>query len=127
MIDINRFSQIVNLQAEKLPEAIFRRLNLGIGVVEHAKQEQHSKSDRPLYILGEYRVHHAMGRGILLYFGSFAHTYPNMQDEAALAELISQVLKHELTHHLESLAGAKDLEIADARFLMDYISGGSDQ
>lgn len=127
MIDIDRFSQIVNAQAEKLPEAIFRQLNLGIGVVERAKLEKHSATDRPLYVLGEYRWHHAMGRGILIYYGSFARAFPLAQDEAALSKEIERVLKHELTHHLESMAGARDLEITDAKFLMDFISGGTDQ
>ena len=125
MIDIDRFSQLVNAQAEKLPEMVFFRLNLGIGVMEHAKLEQHSQADRPLYVLGEYKVHHAMGRGILIYYGSFRRVYPHLQDEAELAAEILRVLKHELTHHLESLAGARDLEITDARFLIDYLSGGS--
>lgn len=127
MIDIDRFSQIVNAQAEKLPEAIFRQLNLGIGVVERAKSEKHSAPERPLYVLGEYRWHHAMGRGIIIYYGSFARVFPYVQDEAALTSEIERVLKHELTHHLESLAGARDLEIADAKFLMNYISGGDKQ
>ena len=124
MIDIDCFSQIVNTQAEKLPEMVFTQLNLGIGVTEYAKLEQHSQADRPLYILGEYHVHHAMGRGILIYYGSFRHVYPQL-DEAEMATEILRVLKHELTHHLESLAGARDLEITDARFLIDYLSGGS--
>lgn len=124
MIDIDRFSQMVNAQAEKLPERVFYRLNLGIGVMERAKLERHSQANRPLYVLGEYRVHHAMGRGILIYYGSFMRAYPYLQDEAELAFEIQRVLKHELTHHLENLAGAKDLEAADARSLIDYMSGG---
>lgn len=127
MIDIDRFSQMVNAQAEKLPMMVFFRLNLGIGVMEHAKLEQHSQANRSLYVLGEYRTHPVMGRGILIYYGSFMHAYPHLQDEAELAFEIQRVLKHELTHHLESLAGAKDLETADARSLIDYLSEGSAQ
>jgi hypothetical protein len=127
LIDVDRFSRIVNAQAENLPEAIFRQLNLGIGVVERAKLDGHSAPDRPLYVLGEYRWHHAMGRGIIIYYGSFVRAFSHVQDEAALSKEIERVLKHELTHHLESLAGARDLEIADAKFLMDYISGGDEQ
>lgn len=123
MIDIDRFTQIVDERALLLPEAIFERLNLGIGVVERAKRQPQSRPGQPLYILGEYQVHHAMGRGILIYYGSFRQVFPWL-DEAALTIEIDRVLKHELTHHLESLAGARDLEIADARFLMDYLSGG---
>jgi len=32
-------------------------------------------------------------------------------------------LKHELTHHLESLAGERDLEKEDDRFMEDYLFG----
>ena len=122
MIDIDRFSQIVNAQAEKLPEMVFFRLNLGIGVMEHAKLDRHSQAARPLYVLGEYRVHQTMGRGILIYYGSFRRAYPHLHDETELAAEVQRVLNHELTHHLESLAGAKDLEIADARSLIDYMA-----
>jgi hypothetical protein len=37
---------------------------------------------------------------------------------------MKKVLEHELTHHLESLAGEKDLEIADAVQLMKYMETG---
>lgn len=125
MIDVDQFSRIVDERAQLLPEAVFRRLNLGIGVVERLKRQPRSRPEQPLYILGEYQVHHALGRGILIYYGSFARAFPT-HDEAALTAEIDRVLRHELTHHLESLAGARDLEIADARFLMDYLSGGTE-
>lgn len=120
MIDLDRFSQIVNAWAELLPEVIFKGLNLGIGVVERAKRQERSRPERPLFVLGEYRTHGALGRGILLYYGSFMKVFPGL-DEAHLTGEIDRVLKHELRHHLEGLAGARDLEIADAAFLQRYL------
>lgn len=123
MIDIDRFTAILDEQAALLPEAVFRSLNLGIGVADRHKRNRQSPPDRPLYILGEYHVHPVMGRGIVLYYGSFVHVYPNMNDEAAARQEIDRVLKHELTHHLEHQAGSRALEIADAQRLRRYNSG----
>ncbi len=60
-----------------------------------------------------------MGRGIVLFYGSFLKVYPGLREDERAKGLIMDVLKHELTHHLESLAGARDLEIADAARLLD--------
>lgn len=118
-MNIERFSQILDARATQLPEAIYRELNLGIGVVERAKRDRRAAPCRPLYILGEYRVHPVMGRGILLYYGSFMQVFPELSEER-MTEEIDRVLKHELTHHLESLAGSRQLEIADAQRLLRW-------
>lgn len=124
MIDIDRFSAILDEQVSLLPPEIFRSLNLGIGVVEGSKRNRHAAPGRPLYILGEYHVHPVMGRGIVLYYGSFARVYPDMNDETMARLEIDRVLKHELTHHLENQAGSRELEIADAQFLMRWNNEG---
>ncbi len=112
-VDIDAFTRMLEEQSALLPEAIFEGLNLGIGVVERAKRN----AEHPgIYILGEYRTHGVMGRGIVLYYGSFARVY-DMRDSAGLRREIDRVLKHELTHHLESRAGENDLELEDARHL----------
>lgn len=118
-MDIDRFSEILDALTQRLPEAVYQELNLGIGVVERAKRDSRAKPGKPLYILGEYRTHPVMGRGILLYYGSFMRIFPGL-DEDGMAQEIDQVLKHELTHHLESLAGSRQLEIADAQRLIRW-------
>lgn len=119
MLSIDRFTHLLEQAVSRLPKGIFEGLNLGIGVVEGYKRQHRTASGTPAYILGEYRVSHAMGRGIVLYYGSFMRVYPGLEDEAQAFRLIEEVLKHELTHHLEHQAGARDLEIADARRLKE--------
>lgn len=114
MISIERFTHLLDQASAALPRAIYRDLNLGIGVVDKARRTHRTRDGRPVYTLGEYHVHGIMGRGIVLYYGSFARVYPGLEDEQEALRIISGVLKHELTHHLESLAGDHTLEIADA-------------
>ena len=102
-------------QAALLPKEVLKNLNLGIGVSEKAKRDRRARPGLALYILGEYHVHHVMGRGVVLYYGSFQQARPGlMDDEELLRPEIDRVLRHELTHHLESQAGNRDLEYDDA-------------
>lgn len=102
MIDLDRFTLVLGEQAALIPPQVFEGLNLGIGVAPHAKRNP----DMPhVFILGEYRAHGVMGRGIVLYYGSFRQVYGHL-DEPALRQEIDRVLKHELTHHLESRPGS---------------------
>ena len=120
MISIDRFTQLLNEAAGLLPREIFTGLNLGIGVIEGSKRKKAAASGAPIFILGEYKASHSLGRGILLYYGSFLMVYPDLKDDDDGQRIISDVLKHELTHHLESQAGSRDLEIADAKRLMKF-------
>ena len=115
MVDIDRFAAILEEQAALLPKEVLKNLNLGIGVSEKAKRDRRARPGLALYILGEHHVHHVMGRGVVLYYGSFQKAYPGlMDDEELLRPEIDRVLRHELTHHLESQAGNRDLEYDDA-------------
>lgn len=119
MLTLDRFTHLLEQACAALPEKIFEGLNLGVGVVEGYKTRNDTASGQMAYILGEYRSGPQLGRGIVLYYGSFIKVYPHISDDAEGYKLIDDVLKHELTHHLESQAGAKDLEMADARRLME--------
>ena len=115
MVDIDRFAAILEEQAALLPKEVLKNLNLGIGVSEKAKRDRRARPGLALYILGEYHVHYVMGRGVVLYYGSFQQARPGlMDDEELLRPEIDRVLRHELTHHLESQAGNRDLEYDDA-------------
>ena len=115
MVDIDRFAAILEEQAALLPKEVLKNLNLGIGVSEKAKRDRRARPGLALDILGEYHVHHVMGRGVVLYYGSFQQARPGlMDDEELLRPEIDRVLRHELTHHLESQAGNRDLEYDDA-------------
>ncbi len=119
MIDIDCFTRILDEIVTALPRELFRELNLGVCVAEKEKAKRSGRGGRTLFVLGEYRVHRVLGRGILLYYGSFAKVFPFLDNEAEARAEIGSVLRHELTHHLESLAGSRDLEIADAKRLME--------
>ena len=78
-----------------------------------------SDPKNPLLVLGEYRNSPQMGRSIVLYGGSILRSYGNLPDEKLKAE-VRHILRHEFTHHLESLSGTNDLEIDDAVKLNRY-------
>lgn len=117
MISIDRFEHLMEASIERLPARIFEGLNLGIGLVERAKLSHATASGQKACILGEYHVRPNLGRGIVLYYGSFKRLYPDLHDESEALSLIDSVIKHELTHHLEHQAGEHDLELEDARRL----------
>ena len=71
--------------------------------------------------MGEYHSGGGMGRYITIYYGSFERVYGNLSREA-LKKKLAHTLKHEFTHHLESLAGERDLEKEDERYINHYLS-----
>ena len=119
MISIDEMSILLDEIAEELPEGIFRELNGGVSLLDETKRSVNDP-DGGLYTLGEYH-RNQMGRYINLYYGSIkaVHGYKTREE---LRACLKKLLTHELTHHLESLAGARDLEIKDKRYLEDYFS-----
>lgn len=104
--------------AETIPEIFFKDLNGGI----HASAEEklHPKAlDNDLWILGEYCRNKYLGRYIRIYYGSFMRVYGNRSKDFIRERLRKNVL-HEFRHHLESLAGERELEIEDGIRLAAY-------
>lgn len=103
--------------ADSLPPEFFMELNGGIVL----SPETRYKEDVPgqLLLLGCYRRDYT-GRSIELYYGSFTRVYADATRQTVYQEL-RNVLLHEFTHHLESLAGEKALEIKDAEDLARYL------
>jgi len=120
MYSIDRVHEMLEQIAEEFPEEFFERLNGGISLLPEMKLSPHAQGN-DLYILGEYR-HDVMGRYIYIYYGSFRRVHGRL-DEAAFYEALKQTVAHEFTHHLESLAGERGLEIQDAEDLMEYLYG----
>jgi predicted Zn-dependent protease with MMP-like domain len=60
-----------------------------------------------------------LGRYIAIYYGSFEKVYGNCSPEEQ-KEQLRRVLIHEITHHIESLAGERGLEIKDKAELEKY-------
>ena len=120
MFSIDDINEMLDEVASELPEEVFRELNGGVSLLAETKLSD-AAPDGGLYTLGEYH-HNQMGRYIVIYYGSICIVHRNCtRDE--MRTILKKLLSHELTHHLESLAGARDLEIEDKRDLEDYLYG----
>lgn len=119
MIDIDTFEKILDDVAGELPKEFYRELNSGILLLPQAKISPYAVAD-DLYIMGEYIVSSSMGRMIRIYYGSFEKNCSHLSEDA-LKERIREVLYHEFTHHMESLAGERGLEIKDEIQLRNYL------
>ncbi|MDR1663502.1 MAG: metallopeptidase family protein [Clostridiales bacterium] len=120
------FDEMEALLAEaagELPEDFFKELNGGVFLHPDVKFHPESGASSPLYILGEYhndrQGYGGLGRYIVVYYGSFMRMYSRYTAEHQRNELL-KILKHEFTHHLESLAGERGLEIKDAMDIERY-------
>ncbi len=105
--------------AEELPLELYKDLNGGILLLNQIKLHEKSIDD-DLYVLGEYRYEGFMGRYIVIYYGSLKKIYGHLSRDK-FKEKLRKVVKHEFIHHLESMAGEKDLEIEDNLKLKKYL------
>ena len=101
---------ILDKLAEELPPAFFQGLNMGVVLFEEIKYHGEAVRD-DLVTLGEYRVS-KLGRQIRIYYGSFKRIYAQASKET-LEEALRETLRHEFTHHIQYLAGNRDLEKKD--------------
>ncbi len=120
MVSLDEMEEMLDEIAAGIPQEIYKELNGGIILLPEAKLNSISNKN-DLYILGEYHKGGNMGRYITIYYGSFVHVYGHLGREP-LKEQLKRTLKHEFTHHIESLAGERGLEIKDAQFLADYLN-----
>ena len=118
-ITFEEFGTMLDCVAEKLPREIFVNLNGGINLIPEALP--HPDGINKLYILGQYHYGGSLGRYISIYYGSFMQLYARSSREF-LEKQLDRVLRHEFLHHLESMAGEKELEIQDAEQLARYKS-----
>ena len=117
MYTIDAVDEMLDEIANEIPAAFFERLNGGVALLEECKEHPQSQGD--LYIMGEYSVQHGLGRRICIYYGSFMRVYANAPEDV-LRRKLRELLLHELTHHLESLAGERDLVVQDLINLAEY-------
>lgn len=108
MFSYEEAGYVLDELADALPEGIFEGLNGGVALIEEDK-----KSEDGRYTLGTY-YRDKMGRYIEIYYGSFVGLYGEMDDEL-FRQRLKSTLNHELTHHIESLAGDRSLERWDER------------
>lgn len=119
---IDEVHDILNEIAEEIPEELYKDLNEGIVLLPGYKLHPESRREDRLYVMGEYS-RSITGRNIKIYYGSFKRVYRNASIEV-LREKLRETLFHEFTHHIESLAGVRDLEIEDSIKLERYKERG---
>ena len=119
MFTIEEINEMLDEIATELPNEVFRDLNGGVSLLDEIKKSNKDPDGR-LYTLGEYR-RDQMGRYIVIYYGSLNAIYGN-SSRKKMRKHLRDVLTHELTHHLESLAGDRSLEIKDEINLDDYFN-----
>ena len=108
MLDFEEAREYLTEIADDLPKDIFKELNGGIILVPDTKYDTDG-----LLILGHYHFDPlGLGRYVTIYYGSVMEVYGNSSADIIKKQL-KDVLYHELTHHIEHLAGDKSLEIQD--------------
>ena len=117
MITFDEMGDWLDEIAEQFPQEFYNGLNGGILLLPEALEDPEFPPGE-MYILGEY-CHDQMGRYINIYYGSFAALFPDLSDDELYDELYD-TLAHEFTHHIESLAGERGLDIKDAAELEQY-------
>ena len=120
MIALEEVKKMLDEIADGFPDELYRELNGGIILLPETKLNTVSRNNN-LYILGEYHKGGNMGRYITIYYGSFEQVFGYLEKEA-LKQQLEHTLKHEFTHHLESLAGERGLEIKDAQYIAGYLN-----
>lgn len=118
MVSLDEARDMLDDLVAELPEEIFARLNGGVLLLPEVKLSAEAVAG-DLYTLGEYEHGYHMGRTVRIYYGSILRAYGDMQPDR-FRETLREVLHHELTHHLESMAGEHDLEDDDALHLAWY-------
>lgn len=114
ILTIDQVGEILDDQVETFPEQLFNELNGGILLLEEEKKDPENGDD--MFILGEYCVDE-MGRYINIYYGSFLALFDDEPREVWEDELHT-TLTHELTHHVEALAGERSLDLKDEAYLV---------
>ena len=116
--DIDEFQELLEEIVEEVPEEFFNKLSGGIILLPELKMHPDSTDDNKLYVMGAYAKGMA-GRHIIIYYGSFRENY-RWESPEEIYNKLKDTLLHEFTHHLESLAGVRDLEIKDKVEIDDF-------
>ena len=118
MLTFEESEEVIAQMAEELPQGILDGLNCGIILRPDTLYD-----DNGLLILGQYHVEPmGLGRYVTINYGSVVEAYGRLPKKAFWKKL-RYVLHHELTHHLESLAGDRSLEVQDAIDVRRYLGG----
>jgi hypothetical protein len=110
MVTFEEAQEALDQLINDLPPEIFRGLNCGVALRPDTLYDANG-----LLILGRYHVEPlGLGRYVTINYGSLMQSYGHLTPPAFIKKL-RYVLHHELTHHLEHLAGDRSLEIEDEK------------
>ena len=116
VLSIDEVNDILDEVYNEFPEPLFEGLNGGVLLLEEEKPDPEAGPD--VYVMGEY-CWDEMGRYINIYYGSFVALLSDEPREVWVDELRT-TLRHELTHHVEGLAGERSLEHKDSAQLAQF-------
>jgi len=109
MLTFEESQDVLDELIDELPPEIFKGLNGGAVLIPDIMHDSNG-----LLILGQYHYQpRGLGRYVTIHHGSIFAAHGHLTAEQ-FREKIKHVLHHELTHHLENLAGDRSLEIKDA-------------
>ena len=115
MVSFEEAGRMLDEAAEALPQEIFEGLNGGVNLLPARKTDQNG-----LLVMGTYNVNQ-MGRYVEIYYGSFRAAHGQAGPDKWRREL-TRTLKHELTHHIESLAMDNSLEKWDEQHVAELLA-----
>ena len=118
MVTFEECAEMLDEIADSMPYELYRELNCGISLLPQQKIHPIALHN-DLFIMGEY-IRNNLGNAIVFYYGSIARVYGNVSNER-LKEELARILRHELRHHNEHLAGCDDLGILDDEQIVDYL------
>ena len=116
MLSIDEVNEILDDYYEQIPMELFAWLNGGVVLLEDALPDPEAGED--VYVMGEYCCDE-MGRYIKIYYGSFTALLAD-EPRKVWEEELWITLRHELTHHMEGLAGERSLERKDSEQLEQF-------
>ena len=123
-MEYSRFQAILMDEAEQIPDKFYDELNGGVIISPELKYSPYAR-EQDLIIAGEYQYSSQTGCRIVIYYGSMERLYGYL-DEEHLRVRIREVLRHELKHHVERLAGEHSLEDWDKAQLRHYLREDDD-
>ncbi|TDA70372.1 MAG: metallopeptidase family protein [Clostridia bacterium] len=115
-LSFGEFTRLADRIVDEIPPRLCRELNGGFVALPEEKR------DGELLVLGEYVWDGLLGRRVVLYYGSFAALLRD-SPRGVWEREIRRTVRHELRHHLESLAGVDDLAREDLEFLARFHEG----
>ena len=118
MYTFDQIAEILDDIVDALPEKLLRGLT-GIYLNEGTKHNDKIPSNK-YYVMGQYIVEPQLGKRIELYYGSIIAVHGGQTLSELCAEL-HKIVKHELQHHVETLAGCDDLVKQDDEYVRNAL------